>query len=46
MHGQQNVKILKWNFKKWHGQACSGAASVCESGNKLSVSIKCGEFLD
>jgi len=32
--------ILRRNFKKWD------VADICEFGNELSGSIKCGRFLD
>jgi hypothetical protein len=41
--------ILKWIFKKqdgsWTGLSWLRIGS-CKCGNKPSVSIKCGEFLD
>jgi len=46
--------ILRWIFKKWDVGAWNGLiwlrirtdGGTCECGNKSSVSIKCGEFLD
>ena len=46
--------ILRWIFRKWdvgHGLHRSGlgkgqVAGTYQCGNELSVSIKCGEFLD
>jgi len=46
--------ILRWIFRKWVGVVGTGWSwlrvgrdgDTCEYGNELSVSIKCGEFLD
>jgi hypothetical protein len=46
--------ILKWTFRKWDGvwteftglRIGTGSGLSCKSGNELSDSITCGEFLD
>ena len=41
--------ILRWIFGKWdvgHGLNRAGSGGTSECGNKLSGSIKCGEFLN
>ena len=52
--GAERRIILRYIFRKWdvgHGlhRSDSGegpVAGTCECDNELSVSIKCGEFLD
>jgi len=43
--------ILRWIFGKWEGVDGVGSgqgqmAGICEYGDELLGSIKCGEFLD
>jgi hypothetical protein len=46
-------RIIRWIFRKWDVGVWLGSswlrkeqvAGTCECGNKLSGSIKCGEFL-
>jgi hypothetical protein len=41
--------IFRWIFRKWDVGAWTGqiqVAGTCKSGDELSGSTKCGEFLD
>ena len=52
--GADGCTILKWIFNKWDGtwagltwfMIVTEGGGCFECGNELSVSIKCGEFLD
>jgi hypothetical protein len=37
--------ILRRIFRKWDGSGREQVTGICECGNELSGSIKCGEFL-
>ena len=51
--GVDGRKILKWIFKKWDRESCTGfiwlrigtGGGRCECGNEPSGFIKCAEFV-